>query len=491
MARRFSEREVRRIVAEAVRKEVTPLRARIAELEAEVARWRRDSTTSSKPPSSDIIKPPPREVSPEGSADEAHCSGRLRKKKRKIGGQVGHRRHERRPFASEQVDAVYEYTWEDAEDLVPLDGPDGWRVVQQVDLVDKPLIVTEHRARRYRCSKTGRIVTAPLPAEVLRAGLVGPRLSAVITHFKGGCRMSYSIIQTWLGDVLGLTLSTGQLAKVVGKASAALAGPHQEVMLQLPKQAKLGIDETGHKDRGKTMWTWCLQNQHLAAFHIDASRGSGVLKALLGEDFAGVIECDYFSAYRKYLKDTPAIVQFCWAHLIREVRFLTTLGDRVVKRWADKLLGVVKKLFKLWHRRHAMSPARFTLAASQLQRHILRTGRRGPARREARAIHKRLRDHGPDYFTFLQLPGAGVFPGAVPGVEPTNNRTERTLRPVVIDRKLTQGTRGTPGQLWCQRIWTTLATCRLQQRSAFAYLVEALDAHFHHRTPPSLMPAGP
>jgi transposase len=489
MGRRYSQREVDQIVSEAVRRATTPLlgqierlETKVAQLEQEIARLRKNSSTSSKPPSSDIVKPP--EVSP-GKSGEAHCSGRPRKGKRRIGGQPGHVRHERRPFAPERVDEVVEHDLKGvaAAGLVALDD---WRVVQQVELAARPLVVTEHRARRYRCRKTGRIVTAPLPAHVLRDGLVGPRLSAAIAYFKGGCRMSYSIIQTTLRDVLGLELSGGQLAKVVGKASAALAEPYEQLLLELPKQTKLGIDETGHKDRGQTMWTWSFRNDKLAVFHIDASRGSDVLKRLLGETYAGVIECDYFSAYRKYLRDTPTTVQFCWAHLIRDVRFLTTLGNRVVARWADKLLAAAKKLFRLWHRRHKLRPAPFARTARQLQHAILRLGRRAPISgggADAQALHKRLRDHGPDYFTFLQHPGAGV--------EPTNNRTEQTLRPVVIDRKLTQGTRGVAGQNWCQRIWTTLATCRLHRRSPFAYLVEALTAHVHRHPAPSLMPAGP
>jgi hypothetical protein len=61
----------------------------------------------------------------------------------------------------------------------------------------------------------------------------------------------------------------------------------------------------------------------------------------------------------------------------------------------------------------------------------------------------RFKKHGDSYFTFL----------TTPGVEPTNNRTEQAIRHVVIDRRITQGTRGHRGQRWCERAWTTLATC--------------------------------
>jgi len=75
------------------------------------------------------------------------------------------------------------------------------------------------------------------------------------------------------------------------------------------------------------------------------------------------------------------------------------------------------------------------------------------------------------------------------GVAPTNNLTEQAIRFVVIDRKVTQGTRGSVGQRWCERVWTLLATCAQQGRSAFAFLADSLAAHFCRQPPPSLLPA--
>jgi hypothetical protein len=132
MARWFTEEDVRRLIEEAV----APLMARIAELEAEnerlkaeIAKLKRNSTTSSKPPSSDIVKPP-----------RPPKSGGKRGKRR-AGGQPGHTRHTRPAFPPEQVDQIREY------ELPTV--PPGWRpldqfrVVQQVELVEKPYTVTE------------------------------------------------------------------------------------------------------------------------------------------------------------------------------------------------------------------------------------------------------------------------------------------------------------------------------------------------------------
>jgi transposase len=440
------------------------LTERIARLEDENARLKRNSSKSSKPPSSDIVKPPAPTL--------------RRKGKRKRGGQRGHRKHQRSSFPPEQVDQIVTHELPHTQGLDPLDD---WRIVQQVELVERPFMVVEHRCRRYCCRRTGRIVTAPLPPAVGHAGLLGPRLSALAAYQKGACHMSYKTIRAFFRDVLGIPISTGQLAKVVAKASASLADAYEELADALPNEASIGVDETGHKDSGLSHWTWCFRAGEFTWYKIDPSRGSQVLRAVLGETFGGVLGCDFFSAYRKYMADSGATVQFCLAHLIREVRFLAESGEKVLKNWANQLLGHLRTLFKTLHRQAKLPAATFALAMDAARRAFLRQVCRPPSRAEAHTLADRFRKHGKSYFTFLTRPG----------VEPTNNLTEQAIRHVVIDRKVTQGTRGSAGQRWCERIWTLLSTCRRQGRSAFRFLVECLTAHFQHQPAPSLLHVEP
>jgi len=158
---------------------------------------------------------------------------------------------------------------------------DELRTIQQVELAEKLVEVTEHRARWYRSSATGEVIASPFPEDVLR-----------------------------------LDISRGQLAKVVQKGSAALGACYAQLQAVLPNQQTLNVDET------------------------------------------------------------DAVMQFCWAHLVRDVKFLTTLSDPVTARFGAKLLAAIKVLFRVWHRRSA---------------------------------------------------------------EPTNNAMERGFRHLVIDRKVTQG----------------------------------------------------
>ena len=456
----FSDTDVERLIAEAM----APLHKRIAELEAEVARLKKNSSNSSNPPSSDIVKPP--HADPSGG------------KKRRIGGQPGHAKHQRPEFPPEQIDHTLTYELSAPGKLVPLDW---WRKLQQMELVEKPFMITEYRARLYRDPATGTIYVSPFPPEVAAAGLCGPRLSAFIGYLKGGCRMSYALIQDLLQDVMGLNLSTGQLAKIVQKTSAALAPAYQQLVQALPKQAVLGVDETGHYDRGQRLWNWCFRAPDFAVFRIDPSRGSQVLRELLGPDYAGTLICDFFSAYRKFLDQTPCVLQFCQAHLIRDIAFLETLSHRPGIRWAGKLLALFGKLFRTHHRRLAQPQKSFAKALDQIRRTILALVARAPALPEAQNIRERFRKYKREYFTFLESPH----------IAPTNNFTERTLRFAVIDRKLTQGTRGTAGQAWCQRVWSVLASCRIQGRSAFLFLAQSIDCAFKRMPTPQLLPVRP
>jgi len=73
-------------------------------------------------------------------------------------------------------------------------------------------------------------------------------------------------------------------------------------------------------------------------------------------------------------------------------------------------------------------------------------------------------------------------------IEPTNNGTERQIRPVVIDRRITQGTRGQNGMRWCERIWTTtIATCKKQGQNVFDFIHESVIAHWSNKNYPSLI----
>src|SRR5206468_5874867 len=91
---------------------------------------------------------------------------------------------------------------------------------------------------------------ATLPLTIERGGLVGPRLTTLITYLKGPCHASFSTIRKFLRDVVQVTISRGQLAKIGAKVSQALERPYEELLENLPTEARLNVDETGQKQSG-------------------------------------------------------------------------------------------------------------------------------------------------------------------------------------------------------------------------------------------------
>jgi len=270
-----------------------------------------------------------------------------------------------------------------------LDGEE--KIAFQYELAEKPVMLHAHQGLAYWCADCQKIHHAELPDEVLKGGLVGPRLTAMIGSLKGGCHTSYTTIQSFLGDVMGASLSTGMLAKVVGKVSSALTVPYQEIFDALPNQECLNIDETGHKENGQKMWNWVFRAPDFTVFTIEESRGAKVLENVLGSECEALLGSDYYSAYRAYMKDAPVIVQFCLAHLIREARFLSQSHDKVIKNYGQRVLDGLKKIFKIIHQREKIPPDTFRRRLQKERDRFLEMAKRTKAGGDARTLAKRFR----------------------------------------------------------------------------------------------------
>jgi transposase len=269
------------------------------------------------------------------------------------------------------------------------------------------------------------------------------------------------------------------LARIIGKVSRALERPYEELLEDLPVQARLNIDETGHKQNGQRQWTWCFRAGLYTLFKIDPTRSADVLIAVLGAEFDGVLGCDYFSSYRRYQREFGVVLQFCLAHLIRDVKYLTTLPDVRDRAYGERLREALRQLFAVIHRREELSAAVFQSQLEAARVEVMRRGTQDvPETRSSRNLAKRLEKHGESYFRFV----------TTPDVEPTNNLAEQAIRFVVLDRLVTQGTRSESGNRWCERIWTVIATREQQGRSVFAYLEAAVTAWFEGTEAPSLLP---
>jgi transposase len=457
-----------RIIAQ-LQSENAALKELVKQLQERIAVLEKNSSNSSKPPSSDIVKPPKAvNVKPKG-----------RRKKRKPGGQKGHKRRLRAPFDETQVDKIVDLRL----DACPSCGgqlvlsSEGTKKHQQVELVEKPFLVTEYRQAWYWCEHCQCFHCADLPPDIQKTGLFGPKLIALTAYLKGRSHMSYKTLRDFFADALSLRVSTGFLAKQVRKASDAMKKPYEELLDLLPHAPHLHIDETGAKENGKRRWIWLLRAGNFTVFHVDPSRGSIVLESLLGTDFSGTISCDFWGAYKKFERMTSATLQLCWSHLIREVKFLAESKDKKVAGYGRRLLKKIQAMFSTIHRKGKDSKRVWRRKMQVHRDAILKVAWSAvPQSNDAINIAERLWNWQNEYFRFIES-----------NIPPTNNLAEQTIRKVVIDRKVTQGARSDWGNRWLERFWSVLATCEQRGANVTSFLKNCVDALLHGRTPPQLI----
>jgi transposase len=470
--------EQRRLIKE-LQGLVEQLRREIEELKLKLAKATKDSSTSSKPPSSDIVKPP---------AKKKACG---RAGKRKKGAQQGHQRKLREPLPPERVNKTIECEIDDREaQRLGLTPTGDFEIIQHIELPETPVHVTEYRLAVYQDAE-GRLYLPDCPE--LKGPIFGPRLLATIGWLKSMGHCSYSTIEAWMEDVLQVPVSRGYLSKLcTNLISASLAPAYDEVSAAIPRQNQLGSDETSIKDNGKKHWIWCITTAAFTVFHIAKTRSREVLEQLVGPEFSGYLNFDYFSANCSFAWNYWIKAQYCWAHLIRDIRFLAKHPDQETKAWAEQLLDRTRRLFSAWHRRDEMTAEGFRRSMLTHRDRFLDIVRNPPSTKEAANLAARFAivdyvdnetsetgqyDLSQDYFRFM----------FADNLEPTNNHSEQQIRHCIIDRRITQGTRGEAGQRYHERMWTVIATCKKQGRNFFDFLQQSITAHLSNHPAPTLL----
>ncbi len=452
---------------------VRQLLARVAQLEAKVreleARLKTHSGNSSLPPSANppsAPKPPPKP--PTG---------------RKPGGQPGHPGHHRFRLPPERVNHVVPHVPERCERCqAPLPekaGPDDpeptWH--QVAELPEVLAIITEHQGHARTCPCCGHVTWGAIPPEVL-AHAFGPNLAATLAYLSGCCHDSKRTVEEIAETLFGVPLSLGSVSNVEQEVSAALEEPYQEAEQAVQQAPVKNADETGWALAGKLCWLWLAVTNSVAFFKICTGRGRDALRQLLGSDIQGVLSSDRWGAYK--IVDL-ARRQLCWAHLKRDFQKWVDWGGEA-EAIGQAGLEAVKKVFALWRDfregvldrpglQAALGPVCIELYEA------LEAGLSCPVPKAARFCRNLLEVY-PAVWTFAR----------VEGVEPTNNRAERTLRPAVLWRKISFGNHSEAGCRFAERILTTVQTLRLQKRHVLAYLREALLAHRTGEPAPALVP---
>ena len=448
---------------------------RIADLERQLALRQQNSTTTSKPPSSD------------GLAGRQRERGRRTKSRRRPGGQPGHPGHSR-PLvpaarANETIDLIPEACRHCQRRLRACDTVGDPRRHQVTELPAIEAHITEYRCHRLRCRACGRTTPAPLPEEF--AGQFGPQLTALIAYLTVVCRLPRLVVQRLLEGALHIPISLGSTQHAWEEASAAVAAPYAELQAALPTQPVLNADETGHRTNAAKRWLWTLVAPTFVFYTIATSRGSDVLRRLLGATFAGILGSDRLLTYTTYAASQR---QYCWSHVTRNFLSAQELATTAAgKRFCQEALALERRLFRLWHRFRGdprvrggpITRAQLIAKALPLEHAFFALAERAVNVRDtdSRNLARALCAQHPHFFTFVHEDG----------VEPTNNVSERALRPAVQWRKTSFGTRSDEGERAVERLLTIARTCQLQQISALVYLTAAIRAHRRRQAVASLL----
>jgi transposase len=434
--------------------QLAALAERVEELEQ---RLKRDSRNSSLPPSHD----PP----------WLGKRGRSRGTGRKQGGQPGHAGHGRSLFPIERVTEIVDH-WPARCGCGHVFGEDegeprGAPARHQVaELPPLAVEISEHRLQRVCCPHCGRTVRAELPAGVPRA-CFGPKLEAAIAALTVRDRLSRRQIIELMEELFGCPIAVGTVDAILTRTAEALAPVYNELLERTRAASALNIDETGWYLSGEPRTLWGAFGKQTAVLRIAPDRGKQHLHGLIGEEFAGIVGSDRFSAYNSL---EPERRQVCWSHLRRDFTFHADLGLGAQETFGLDGLEVTWNVFQAWkqfqHDGDRAALQRQVAAIKMQMLPLLEWGSTGKRQRHVRALAKNLLKLWPALWTFAD----------VTDVEPTNNAAERGLRAAVIYRKLSLGSRSQGGERTIERLLSVDQTCRLQRRSLYAYLSDALTA---------------
>ncbi|MBT4821265.1 MAG: IS66 family transposase [Candidatus Marinimicrobia bacterium] len=373
----------------------------------------------------------------------------------KRGAPKGHRGRTRPVPATvdkEQVIAPAEVCECGCSDITPLLDFDA-RYIEDIPPVSKE--VTCQIYLQGRCQQCGKVVRHP--DAISRPPVVtGPNLAAHLTmlNHMGMTFRKLSVLST---QTLGIDLSPSGALGIVNRVGVSLQGPYGELLAALPDQDWLNGDETGWKVMGRSGYIWCFCNSDIAFFHHDYRRSAKVIEEILGESFAGVVICDFYAAY-----NCIGTTQRCLVHLLRDIKKEREIlaGSKLLERFDEAVKSFIQEGLTVQAMTDGHAKER---AIRKLEKRLDRLTRMKVTKGKATTLVKRIGKYRDDLIRFVTHPG----------VEFHNNRAERQLRPIVVNRKVSFGSNTDHGARRYCVIHTIVETCKLQGVDPIDYLRRA------------------
>jgi len=327
----------------------------------------------------------------------------------------------------------------------------GWvhRTREVIEIPATPVEIIEHVALARWCGVCGkrRIPSLDLSNAVVGKHRVGVRLMSLIGWLREMGRMPVRRIQALLEATYRLHLSVGEICEVLHTLAEKGAPTYKKLQEAVRAHPFVHADETGWREDGVNGYLWSFSTPAVRFFVHDKSRSHEVPEQTLGADWNGILCSDFYSGYYYH----HGLHQRCWVHLARDLKALVekNAGDAGLSRWVRSVLDIYRRAKEFRHdgRRERIR------ARERFQEELARAAE--PYARSdcpQRVLAERIERFLPELFTFVEHPD----------VPPDNNAAERALRPSVIARKVSGGTRSSAGSTTRSILMSLFATWQAQ-----------------------------
>jgi len=436
----------------------------------------KNASNSSKPPSSDHPHDP---KSQRDAKPNKPGSGRKR------GGQPGHPGASRTLVPQSDVDHLVTCVPSDcaycqAELPARPTAGDPSPIREQVcELPPIDLEITEFELHCRTCAKCGKRTWGLRPPDAPK-GCLGFRAQGAVGLLTGGAQLTRRPALTLLRELTGLPLSLGKLSTVEAILTRALGDAYAEVAAAVVAAPVVNCDETPWRSPDEKPWLWTAATPEATLFRISSHRDTAAFLAL-GLDRPGQIKVtDRYTVYTCQIPMSEHAI--CWSHLTRD--FISWVGhDSVaggIARWLSDETG---RMFQHWHAFQAGEIDRAGLAerlkpVQSAVRTALKWGAASGVSK-FKGLCQNLLARWETLWTFVKKEG----------VEPTNNRAERAIRPGVLWRKVSLFTQSERGRGYVERMLTVKTTLRQRGGNLLEFLAETLRAAQIGEPPPKLLGA--
>jgi transposase len=327
-----------------------------------------------------------------------------------------------------------------------------------VDLPPIKPITTRIELHKGRCPCCKRRVTAKPPADMRPGSPFGPGIVSLVTYLHACQMVSYNRLVEMLGGLFNIEISEGAIANILARAKTPFAERAAEIATIVRKSPVIASDETSARVMGKTFWQWVFSSSTAVHHVIAPTRAKCVPTTFLGEAKPKVWLSDRYAGQGRLAEAH----QYCLAHLIRDAQYAIDAGDTV---FAPAFKAFLKDACAVGRRRPELADATIERHARRLGRELDRLLALEPSEKNGRHLRDAMFVDARDkLLVFLTRRD----------VEPTNNESERALRPSVIFRKVTNGFRSEWGSQVYADICSIVATGKRAGQSALAAISDAL-----------------